>query len=327
MPKAKIKVVKSNSAAHQLELFKLLPDDKKYSNTIELYDGIPKYALGKNKYSDAIIPIERSFKHKGNAYNVVIKPAIIKDNNGKYVHALPGQREEYVEDALRKIACDGNIIHYGHQVGVVFTLYQLQNELKRTNHTYSNQQLKESIDILSSASMKLTMVIENGKAEEIFSETLFSSIAGKTEENWVNGDGKKTTYVVFFNSLVKKSIFELTFRRYNYEICMLYSNVISRYLHKRMSHNYLQASVMNKYEIYMSTIISGSGIKKYQKPALNNNYIIKALDEMKEHKVILDYDVQRITGDYKYTLVPAPAFVEEVRKTNQRVKIIKELPK
>ena len=301
----------------QLSLFNLLPENSVFSNTIELYDSIPKYIVGKNKYADRLYPIERTFKHKESTYRVVIKPAMIKDSEGKYIDALPGQREEFVEDALRKIATDGNIILVGHQVGVTFTIYQLQKELERTGHAYSYTQIKDALEILVSCNMKLTMVIEDKKKEDLFSESLFGRMAGKTEDGWIEGDGKRTSFVIFFNSLVKKSIFELTFRRYNYELCMKYSNFIARYLHKRLSHNYIQASMMKPYEILMSTIIEGSGMKSYSKNSDNNKYISKALDEMKGEKILIDWKVQRTKGNYKYTLVPSQSFVAEIKRSNQ----------
>lgn len=316
--------VKKKEAPIQLSLFSMLPENITFSNTIELYDAIPKIILGKNKLGERLYPIEREFKHRENTYRVVIKPAMIKDAEGKYIDALPGQREEFVEDALRKIATDGNIVFVGHQVGVSFTIYQLKKELERTGHSYSYQQIKDALEILVSCNMKLTMVIENGKKEELFSESLFSRMAGKTEDGWIEGEGKRTSFVIFFNSLVKKSIFELTFRRYNYEICMQYSNAIARYMHKRMSHNYIQASMMKPYEILMSTVIAGSGMKSYSKLSENHKYISKALDEMKERKVLIDWKSQRVTGDYKYTLVPTQAFVSEIKRTNQLHRQIRE---
>lgn len=309
----------------QLSLFNLLPESSVFSNTVELYDAIPKYIVGKNRFGERLYPIERTFKHKESVYKVVIKPAMIKNAAGEYIDALPGQREEFVEDALRKIATEGSAVAVGAQVGVLFTLYQLQKELKRTGHSYSYAQIRDALEVLVSCNMRLTMILENNKKEELFSESLFGRIAGKTEEGWIEGEGKKTSFVIFFNSLVKKSIFELTFRRYNYEICMKYSNFIARYLHKKMSHNYLQASMMNPYQIKLSTIIEGSGMKPYSKNSENNKYISKALEEMKQKNVLIDWKSARIINDYKYSLIPSQSFVAEIKRSNQLHRKILEI--
>lgn len=302
----------------QLSLFSLYGDNEQFSNTIELYDAIPKYILGKDKFGERLNPIEREFTYKDCKYRVVIQPARLKQADGTYLDALPGQREELVEDALRKLATDGNAVALGSQIGVHFTLYKLKKELERTGHTYSYAELKEAIKILRACNMELSVILESGKREEMYSENLFSKMAGKTDDGWLEGEGSKSLYLVIFNSLVKKSIMSLTFRRYNYELCMKYKNVIARYLHKRLSHNYIQASMLRPYEILMSTIIDGSGMTAYAKKGDNHKYISKALEELKENSVLTDWQVEKKRGvDYKYTLVPSGSFVSEIKRTNQ----------
>jgi len=303
----------------QLSLFSLndLDDanDKNYANTIELYDAIPKYILGKHKFGNNLNPIEREFVHKGEVYRVVIKPTKVKNKEGKYVDALPGQREEFVEDALRKIAIESPYLQK-NTIGVFFTYYQLKKELERTGHCYSYRELKESVNILVSTSMELKRILQTGKEEELYTENLFSKLAGKTNDNWMDGENKKSFFIVTFHSLVRKSIIETTFRRYNYEKCMKYTNALARYLHKRMSHNYIQASMLKPYEIAASTIISGSGMTKYARSSNNHRYIAEGLDQLKEEKVLETWSFKKQGNDYKYTLIPTSYFVSEVKRTN-----------
>lgn len=71
----------------QLELFELLdPSEKDYSNTVELYDFIPKYVWGKiSRIQDKFLkPIEREFSCRGQSYQVRIAPARIKDSNDRH---------------------------------------------------------------------------------------------------------------------------------------------------------------------------------------------------------------------------------------------------
>src|SRR6266852_8903572 len=64
----------------QLSLFQtFLPDDDKYSNTIELYDAIPKYYPIKHlhvlRINNTFLPhLERAFEHKGKSYKLLIAP-------------------------------------------------------------------------------------------------------------------------------------------------------------------------------------------------------------------------------------------------------------
>lgn len=314
-----MKTPKKVEAPFQLSLFSLLPDSGGFSNTIELYDMIPKYILGKDKFGDRLNPIEREFIYKCEKYRVVIQPARIKNESNVYIDALPGQREVFVEDALRKLATEGKSIVIGSQIGVHFSLYQLKKELDRTGHTYSYKELREAIKILVSCNMELTIILDSGKCEEIYSESLFSRVVGKTEDGWLESgeEASKSMFIVVFNSLVKKSIINLTFRRYNYELCMKYINAIARYLHKRMSHNYIQASMLKPYEILASTIIAGSSMKTYSKSSENHKYIVKGLEELQNNNVLTSWTVEKKPKDYKYTLVPSGSFVGEIKRTNQ----------
>lgn len=107
----------------QLTLFEMvLPEDKDYSNTIEFYDFIPKYVCGKVKRIDGefLRELEREFICKGNKYTVTIFPAKIKESNGKSRDYFPSRREELVEDALRKIAVEGQSLYLDELASVSF---------------------------------------------------------------------------------------------------------------------------------------------------------------------------------------------------------------
>lgn len=305
-------------AVPQLSLFSFLPENISFSNTIELYDAIPRIVPDKrSKSAVSLTPIEQKFNHRGKDYKITITPAKIKNKDGKWIEILPGQREGFVEEALRRFATESKGVAVGDQLGVAFTFYELREELKRTGHTYNYMELREALDVLTSCNMRLVLVLDEGK-EELYSESLFGRMAGKTEEGWTREDGKKTAFIVFFNSLVKKSIMELTFRRYNYEICMSYKSVVSRYLHKRMSHNYTQASILNPYNIKLSSIISGSGIKKYARLSDNHKLVAKALEEMKDKMVLMNWKYEKKEQDYLYILTPSPNFANEMKVSNQR---------
>jgi hypothetical protein len=106
--------------------------DEKYSNTIELYDAVPKYfsnprLMDRMRKDGKYLPmLERLFKHRGEMYTVKIWPARLEDRQGGEKHYYPGPREELVEEALRKLACDHlNGVYLGDLAGVQFTLYEL----------------------------------------------------------------------------------------------------------------------------------------------------------------------------------------------------------
>ncbi len=307
----------------QLTLFEmLLPDEREFSNTVELYDFIPKYHWGKvqrinDKFLDSL---EREFECRGVKYKVKIRPASVEDRNGIERYYYPSKREELVEDALRKFVAEGQGVFLDEQAGVTFSLYQLQEELKRNGHSYSKDQIKDALLICARTNMTVTS--ENGAS--VLVSNLFETLGLQTRDDWKD-QGNKSRAFVRFNSLVTKSITNRTFRQLNYEKVMSYKNVIARQLHKRMSHNYLQASIANPYHFLLSTIIRDFGLTQYAQLRDNLRDVQIALDEMVEKKVLLSYKSEKVLEnskrvkllDTKFVLFPDPSFVNEIIGANR----------
>src|SRR5499426_2871620 len=142
----------------QLVLFQtFLPEDdtdEKFSNTIEFYDAIPKYfsnpRLMESMRKDGIyLPrLERDFQHRGETYKVTIRLARLTGRDGMDKEYYPGPREELVEEALRKLACDRlNGVYLDDQAGVQFTIYELRQELVARGHGINVPDLVESLKI------------------------------------------------------------------------------------------------------------------------------------------------------------------------------------
>jgi hypothetical protein len=308
----------------------LLPHEREFSNTVELYDFIPKYHWGKvqrinDKFLDSL---EREFECRGVKYKVKIRPASVEDRKGIERYYYPSKREELVEDALRKFVADGQGVFLDEQAGVTFSLYQLQEELKKNGHSYSKDQIKDALLICARTNMTVTN--ENGTS--VLVSNLFETLGLQTREDWKE-QGNKTRAFVRFNSLVTKSITSRTFRQLNYEKVMSYKNVIARQLHKRMSHHYIQASIANPYHLLLSTIIRDFGLTQYKQLRDNLRDVQTALDEMIEKKVLISYQTEKIIEnskrakllDAKLTLIPDPTFVSEIIGANRLQSKIKSI--
>jgi hypothetical protein len=315
----------------QLTLFELLlPQEKGLSNTIELYDFIPKYHWGKVERigGEFLRALEREFECRGQKYKVKIRPASIEDKDGTERYYYPSKREELVEDALRKFIAEGQGVFLDDAAGVTFSLYQLQEELKRNGHSYNKQEIKDAL--LICARTNITVTSEDGSA--VLVSNLFETVGLQTRESW-KGTGQKTRAFVRFNALVSKSIQSRTFRQINYEKVMSYKTVIARQLHKRMSHHYIQASISNPYHILLSTIIRDLGLTLYDRLRDNLRDVQIALDEMKLKDVLLSYKVEKVLEnskrnkllDAKFILIPNPTFAGEVTRANKRVAEIKNV--
>jgi hypothetical protein len=315
------------SAPKQLDLFTFLDISPskaaRYSNTIELYDFMPKYHWGKverigGKFLDSL---EREFECRGERYNIEIKPASIRDKNGVERYYYPSKREELVEDALRRLATTRQGIFLDDMAGVTFTLYQLQQELKRNGHSYSKDELKDSLMICA----QTRLIVKTADGNSVLVSGMFETLGLQTREDW-QGTGAKTKAFVRFNSLVTASIKSGTFRQLNYEQSMSYKNVIARQLHKRMSHHYTQASITTTYGIMLTTLIRDFGLTEYKWLSLNLRDVQKALEEMKEKAVILGYTVEKMLNagqrnkvvDAKIIITPSPFFAGDIKNANAR---------
>jgi len=300
----------------QLDFFKLIGKEyEDYSNTIELYDVLPKYYSGNVKrINDKFLDkVEREFVFRGQKKKIEIKPSIIENAKGEEKAYYPAQREEIIEDALKKLATEKGGVFIDGGVGVQFTLYELAKELKKRGHGYNKPQIKEAIKVCHNTAVVLKS--ENGEDEisfHIFEAIGFSS-RGNNEKCFVK-----------FNPLVTKSIKERTYRIYNYHKAMSLKYMLSRWLFKRISHHFLQASVSNPYEIKLTTIIRDSGSASYPKLADNKRQVSKCLDELLDKNVITDYKENIIYNqlrnnkieDVLYSLWLSESFCKDVKKAN-----------
>lgn len=306
-----------------LLLFEFLePSEKQFSNTIELYDAIPKYHWGNVERIDGkyLPSLERVFEHRGRRYRVKIRPARIDCRDGVERDYYPSLREEIIEDALRKLACEGQGIFLDEQAGVTFSLYQLQKELQRMGHGYKLSDIKYALFICANTKIE----VESEYGESVVISSLFQIVGLKSRSDWKEY-GKSERAYVMFNPLVTLSVINKNFRQINYDKCMSYRKNITRWLYKRMSHNYIQASLLNTYSILLSTILRDSCMKPYGELRNNVAQIEDALEELKKRDVIMGYEIIRIYGerrnkviDAKFVISPSPSFSSEMRRANKR---------
>lgn len=317
----------------QLALFQeILDAGEAYSNTIALYDFIPKYFHGNaTRINGQFLPtLERQFPYKDAItgeevkYTVQIFPARIKNGKGEEKDYYPGEREEFVEDALRKLACDRTRGYFlDDEAGVVFTLYELQEELQKNGHTYNLNQIKEALLICARTGVELYVASGDGKSTLELSSSLFDTVGLATRDDW-KGHGKEARCFVRFNWLVTQCIKNGTFRPINYEKSMRLKKVIARHLFKRMSHHYTQASLDKPYTILLSTVIRLFGLTSYKDTRNNWRQLKEALEELKTADVVLSYEQVNVydekrknkIADVKITIKPDPRFTGEMRKFN-----------
>ena len=327
----------------QMSLFQtFLPDDKQYaeySNTIELYDAVPKYysrsrRMNEMRKDGIYLPtLEHNFEHNNKWYTVEITPARLKDRNGNEMEYYPAQREELVEESLKKLACEGRDgVFLDDEAGVQFKLYELYQELKRHGHTMNYPDLITALNVCHGAGLT---VRARGTWEVYLKSHIFPMLILGKQQEW-DSDSKDTYCYVQFNPLVTRSINKLTYRQFHYQAFMSLRNQLSRYLFKRLSHNYTQASWDNPYNILLSTIVRDSALVNYSRTRDQVRYVDTALDELtggeeqKKPYVLMHYEKSVRRGlrnkieDVLYTLIPSYEFTAQMKKANKRDQYIKE---
>jgi len=279
----------------------------------------------------------RRFDYLGRAFIVEIRPARITDQEGKEREYYPSVREELVEDALRKIAAEQNHGFYeelsgGQRSGVVFSIYMLRKELARRGHTVSYQQARESLYILSDA--KIEILSADGAC--VIRSSVLPTLAGVSRTE-LQTDAKARWYADFC-PLVTDSIRALTYRQYDYETMMQHSSQVGRWLHKRLAHNYVNASLMTPYTFLFSSVRRDSGLlgedpghaepkapQRYQRDRDAIRSLDLAIEELRERRVLLSCEREEQKGargrltDVKYKVLAHPDFVKQVKAANKRL--------
>ena len=315
------------SVPMQLELFFLTEKESDYSNTVELYDFMPKYVWAKQeRINDQFLErVTRTFEFRGREFQLKMDPARLEDKDGVVREYFPGIKEEHVEDILRKMMTEGYGVMLDGEAGIRFTLYQLQKELADHGHTYSYDQIKNAIQVLKGTDIFLEAT-KTGDQESV--NIAFSPI----ETYGFKDSGEETQTFVRFSPLVTRSIKQQSYRMINYKKVNEFSNdVIARQLYKRLSHVYTYAKVGNTFNIMLTTLIRDFGLTFYEKLGQNAKQVEKALEVLKIHRILNKYEVipvfekkpRKKLVDVKYILHPDVKFVNDIIDANSRLKEIK----
>ncbi len=320
--------VTSDFSGRQQSLFQvfLCNTDKEredLSNTIELWDLVPKYSVSKKTQNDirknGMLPIhEHNFVHMKKHFTLKIHPArVVVD--GKEKEFYPGAREEIVEDALRKIATEDDQLFFdGNRSGVRFTLHNLRKELKRRGHTLSYTEVVEALTILKRSNIE----ISDFKGRVICESNIIRDLITVNQKE-IREDPSARWYADF-SILVTEGIKQLQYRQYNYTRIMSYKSQLSRWINKRLIHNYKQASLTKQYHIKLSTVARDSGLLIAKREKDNRVKFERSLKELKKGNVIMHYEGEEKRGernkllDVVYTIMPHHDFIEEQKAANKR---------
>jgi hypothetical protein len=351
--------------SRQYDLFTtFFGDAAELSNTIELWDAIPKYCVSPRTqnalrehgrlepYKQAFVYATRlSGRRIEHTCRVAIQPVLIevidrKTKEVSYVDCYPSKDEELVEEVIRKIFADQNFgMHDSSQTEswVRFSLQMIRKELKARGKSRSIDEIKRSIEILSKSHISLYL---DDTEDPVYSDPILSSLTRVTRQRYLNDTSM--TWVARLPALISKSVNELTYRQFNYGVLMSLETQLARWLHKRLSHSYINASLTDSYNILFSTIERDSGLlaftriikKRNKKTGAETQEVVPfttrkietleaAFDELAKYAVLWREDgwkrlEERRKGrkliDILYRLRAHPNFVREVKAANSRLK-------
>ena len=295
----------------QLELFTqfVTNDQSSVSNTIELWERIPKYfftakQVEKLRTPDGLAkPYEWNYTENGNEYTVSIQPALIKQKDDKYKACFPGVTEELVEEALKKFLSDQQYAIHDpekQESWVKFTLGKIQKELKSKGRTRSIQEIKLSIEVMSSC-----VIAFRKKGKEIWKGSILQDLVTVSRDDYLTDTD--THHVARLPLFISHSINKLEYRQFNYDRLMNCNEQLTRWIYKRLINRFIQASQITEYSCMYSDIKQSSGL----------------LQELKEKGVIKSFEVdERTKGraivEVKYTIKATPQFIKEQIAANKR---------
>jgi len=318
----------------QIDLFQTFlcntnAEKERLSNTIELWDSIPKYSVSQKEmnkrrsHEGNLPPLSIMFEYKGQAYCAVIEPARIVDRDISCDY-YPGANEELVEDALRKIAARRGRGFFDKplmQSGVAFSLHELRTELANMGHTRSYQQIIRSLGILQRSRIEIRL--PNGST---FVASHYLPLLAAVSRKQIEDD-PKAKWLVQFHPLVARCIDQLAFRQFNYASMMSLPTQLARWIHKQLSVKFTFAGMAaNPFEMRYSTVKRDSAMLNNSRERDNVRGVDEAFAQLVECGVLRDVQKQPITAsrgqvvDAIYRLYPTIQFIGEMKAANKRIK-------
>ncbi|GJL59714.1 MAG: hypothetical protein NPIRA03_25710 [Nitrospirales bacterium] len=330
--------------SEQLSMFRnFYGDSKDLSNTIEMWDAIPKYAVAGRiqasmrdekgnlplyeqefVYSPTYAPRPESLDCK-----VVIQPVKIKNKDGSSTDYYPSADEELVEEVLKKIFSDqtfGDLAEHDpaqKKSKVWFSLSMVQRELKDRGRTRSLDEIKTSIEILAKTVLEVGLLKDRSRRGLLYTGTILQDLTRLTREDYLIDP--KQLWCARLPEPISDSINNISYRQFNYGTLMDLKSPLARWFHKRLSHNYTQANHVNRYSILQTTIERDSGLVRHSRKDRRIAYVEDVLQELIDAKVLEGFDPEKEPAprgkgiiNVKYHLQPSFEFVQEMKNANAR---------
>ncbi|ONF42552.1 hypothetical protein BTO32_15200 [Marinobacter lutaoensis] len=307
----------------------LLTDRDRSHNGISgvlVYDLAPKWVNYRRvKEVTAEAQFTRKFRVLGHPFSVTVKAARIKRPSGEDVLMFPGDREQVVEDTLRWMSTHGHGQLFASRLGSRFSIYSLRKLLKEANHSMSHADISEALDVLHGSHLIITDEVTGQQWSELF----LPQYGRNGEETASDGRTYYREWFVTFHTLVNQAMLAADTRLVSWHTLMALTNNLAKYVYRRMSLVYSQASSIDPYTISLSEIMSG-----YGKPLVEGKPISNHMRDMKRALEVLGrddvIDLERLEirkkkegnrdVDAIFTFFPGAKFIDQAITANQASK-------
>lgn len=308
----------------QLSLFGA--SSKAHINYIALYDLAPRFAQRNAKMAGTILTsIKKEFPFGEELYKVTVTPARITDSEGNERDVLPGEREQLVEDVVRKFAAERLFLGSQNEVTAVFSVYAIQKELSRHNHTFSRQEIKEALQILHKSTIEITRVVDpkSKKPKPVLSAAAFPVLMFRDEND------SESQASVQLNPLVAQGIKALVYEQVNYDWMMKIKGQLPRWVFKNVSLMLAEEANRNTVEIRASEIGNSSG-SNWQRSRQMLAEVTKAIQKLKDLDVIEAFVATPVMSgkkkdDVVFSIQFSATFMEDRRAARARAEYNRSL--
>ena len=298
-------------------------DPENVSNTVELWESIPKYFFTPAQVEKLRTPTghadpyKQPYSYKGMDCTIAIQPALIEQEDGSHKAFFPSVTEELIEEALKKILTDQNYgIHDPNkaETWVKFSLRMVEKELKKRGKSRNIAQIKQAIQVMSGCVLMLSK-----DKKELWKGTILQDLVTVDREEYI--EDSSSLHAAKFPLLISHAIDKLEYRQFNIDRLMSLNTQLSRWLYKRFVHRYKQASMIDTYHFMYSNVKAESRYLEVKAERYNRKKMIDALEELKGQGVLMAYGVQKVKEgrkivDVKYTVTASLDFRTEQKAAN-----------
>lgn len=314
----------------------LANDISEVSNTVDLWERIPKYFLSpqeqkKLRTAEGLAkPYIQEYTLKGQngeplPYRLELQPALIKQLDGEYIAFFPTKAEEIIEEVLKKIFTEQNLgIHDSKNAEswVKFSYSMINKELRKNKCSRTHQQIKHSLEIMSKC---ILTVYED--SEEIYTGAILQDYCSVDRKQYL--DDTKALHVARLSVFISHAVNTLQYRQFNLRRLTACKEQLSRWLLKRLINRFHYASLTTTHHFLFSTIKAESSLLRLAREIDNRIKVIAALEELKNTGTIFNYNILDIKEgrkivDIKYTITPTHEFSREQKAANARKNMIEE---